>query len=74
MHGKGKRTLANGNVKITRFEAGREVGQGAQWSADRAQARELKQPKQPKQDGEEGRSISLEEAAQIAARVGLPVP
>ncbi len=67
MHGKGKRTLANGNVKITRFEAGREVGQGAQWSADRAQAREL-------QDGEEGRSISLEEAAQIAARVGLPVP
>ena len=43
------------------------VGQGVRWSADRAQAWEL-------QGGKQGRSISLEEAAQIAARVGLPVP
>jgi hypothetical protein len=43
------------------------VGQGVQWSADRAQAWEV-------QDGQPGRSISQEEAAQIAARIGLPVP
>ena len=48
------------------YEAGRIVG-GVQWSADRAQAWEL-------QDGQRGRSISQEEAAQIAARIGLPVP
>ena len=52
---------------ITGWEADQPVGQGVQWSADRAQAWEL-------QDGEPGRSISLEEAAQIAARIGLPVP
>ena len=44
-----------------------QVGRGARWSADRAQAWEL-------QDGEPGRSISQEEEAQIAARIGLPVP
>ena len=49
------------------WEADKTVGQGAKWSADRAQAAEL-------QDGEPVRIISLEEAAQIAARVGLPVP
>ena len=49
------------------YQAGKDVGQGVQWSADRAQAWEV-------QDGEKGRSISLEEAAQIAARIGLPVP
>ena len=49
------------------WEMDKTVGQGAKWSADRAQAWEL-------QGGKQGRSISLEEAAQIAARVGLPVP
>ena len=43
------------------------VGQGVQWSGDRAQAWEV-------HDGQPGRSISQEEAAQIAARIGLPVP
>ena len=43
------------------------MGQGVVWSADLAQSREV-------QDGEKGRSISPEEAAQIAARIGLPVP
>ena len=66
-HGKGKYTFADGDVMITGFEADRPVGQGVVWSADWAQAWEL-------QDGKQGRSISLEEAAQIAARVGLPVP
>ena len=54
-------------MEIGCYEAGADVGQGVQWSADRAQAWEL-------QDGQQGRSISLEEAAQIAARIGLPVP
>ena len=66
-HGKGKFTYDDGSVKIVRLEANADVGQGVKWSADRAQAWEL-------QDGEPGRSISLEEAAQIAARIGLPVP
>ena len=65
-HGKGKYTFADGDVMITGFEADRPVGQGVVWSADWAQAWEL-------QDGKQGRSISLEEA-QIAARIGLPVP
>ena len=54
-------------MEIDRYEANNRVGQGVQWSADRAQAWEV-------QDGEPGRSISQEEAAQIAARIGLPVP
>ena len=67
MHGKGKYTFADGGVLITCFEAEQPVGQAVRWSADRARAWEL-------QDGERGRSISPEEAAQIAARIGLPVP
>ena len=65
--GKGKVTRADGNVEISRFSeaADRQVGRGARWSADRAQAWEL-------QDGELTRSISLQEAAQIAGSVGLP--
>ena len=66
-HGKGTYTYASGEVEIGRYEAGADVGQGVQWSADRAQAWEV-------QDGQRGRSISQEEAAQIAARIVLPVP
>ena len=66
-HGKGKYTYETGGVEIGCYEAGADVGQGVRWSADRAQAWEL-------QDGKRGRSISQEEAAQIAARIGLPVP
>ena len=66
-HGKGKYTYDDGAVEIGCYEAGKKVGQGVKWSADRAQAWEL-------QDGQRGRSISQEEAAQIAARIGLPVP
>ena len=58
---------ADGTVDICSYDEGRPVGQGVVWSADLAQAWEV-------QDGEKGRSISLEEAAQIAARIGLPVP
>ena len=66
-HGKGTYTYPSGAVEIGRYEAGADVGQGVKWSADRAQAWEV-------QDGQPGRSISQEEAAQIAARIGLPVP
>jgi hypothetical protein len=41
MHGKGKRAFADGEVAIARLEANEQVGQGAIWSADRAQAWEL---------------------------------
>ena len=43
------------------------VGEGAMWSADGQTANRL-------QDGEEVEEISLEEARQIAARVGVPAP
>ena len=66
-HGKAKYTLADGTVDLFCSAAKRPVGQGVRWSADRAHCWEL-------QDGEPGHSISLEEAAQIAARIGLPVP
>ena len=66
-HGKGKYTYASGHVEIGCYEANADVGQAVKWSADRAQAWEV-------QDGRPVRSISLDEAAQIAARIGLPVP
>ena len=67
-HGKGTFTFASGTVQICRFEADKVVGQGARWSADRAEIQEL-------QDGKAtGRMLSPREAAEIAARLGLPVP
>ena len=66
-HGPVTVNYADGKAYVGRCEAGANVGQGVKWSADRAQAWEL-------QDGQPGRSISQEEAAQIAARIGLPVP
>ena len=66
-HGKGKYTYASGAVEIGCYEADADVGQGVKWSADRAQAWEL-------QDGKPGSSISLDEAAAIAGRIGLAVP
>ena len=59
--------MPDGRVDLVCFEAARPVGQAVRWSANRAQAWEL-------QDGRPVRSISQEEAAQIAARIGLPVP
>ena len=43
------------------------MGQAVRWSADRTEAWEL-------QASEEVRGIPLDEAAQIAARIGLPPP
>jgi len=54
-------------VDVSRFEADAPVGKGVKWSADRTVAGEL-------QDGKPVRGIPLDEAAQIAARIGLPPP
>ena len=66
-HGKAKFTFADGEVDIKCYEENRPVGEGARWSTDRMQAWEL-------QDGKPGSSISLDEAAAIAGRIGLAVP
>ena len=66
-HGRGKFTWANGHVMLTKYDADRPVGQGVGWTADRTKAVELL-------DGTPGRTIRLDEAEAIAARIGLPVP
>ena len=66
-HGKGTYTYANGAVEVGCYEAGADVGQGVKWSADRTEAWEL-------QAGKKVRGIPLDEAAQIAERIGLPPP
>ena len=58
---------ASGEVEVGRYKGGARVGEGARWSADRTTAWRLR-------DGKRGESISLEEAKQIADKVGLPVP
>ena len=66
-HGKGTFTYASGEVEVGCYEAGADVGQGVKWSADRTEAWEL-------QAGKEVRGIPLNEAAKIAARIGLRPP
>ena len=66
-HGVGTYTYADGRVEVGRYEAGDEVGQGVRWNAGRTEAWEL-------QAGEEVRSIPLDEAAEIAKRIGMPPP
>ena len=66
-HGRGTFTYADGATEVGRYEAGKDVGEAAKWSATRKAAWRV-------QDGRVGAAISLEEAAEIAARVGLPVP
>tara|TARA_B110001452_G_scaffold234226_1_gene212403 strand:- start:469 stop:912 length:444 start_codon:yes stop_codon:yes gene_type:complete len=50
------------------------MGEGARWSADRRQAWRLFRCVTQHTQGVEVTGISLEEAAQIAERMGLPVP
>ena len=78
-HGVGTYTTAYGSTARarTRTPAARwrsaatrrvpTVGQGVKWSADRTEAWEL-------QAGKKVRGIPLDEAAQIAERIGLPPP
>ena len=66
-HGIGTYTYADGRVEVSCYEAGDEVGQGVRWNAVRTEAWEL-------QAGEEVRGIPLDEAAEIAKRIGMPPP
>ena len=66
-HGKGTWTWASGKVEVGQYNMGKRIGEGARWSSDRRTAWRLK-------DGDQGGEISLAEAAQIAGRLGLPVP
>ena len=65
--GKGTYHFASGTVDVVCFKGDAPVGEAAKWSADRATAWRL-------QDGQVVEEVSLEEAARIAERVGLPVP
>ena len=60
-------TDADGRKLVGRYAADNSVGEAAGWSADGRTAWRV-------QDGAPVEAISLEEAAAIAARVGLPVP
>ena len=66
-HGRDTYTYADGATEVGRYEAVQDVGEAAKWSATRKEAWRV-------QDGQVGAAISLEEAAEIAARIGLPVP
>ena len=65
--GQGTYHYATGEVEVGRYKADEPVGEGAKWSADRATAGRMR-------DDQCVEMISLEEAARIAERVGLPVP
>ena len=63
-HGRGKFTFGDGRIRIQSYDAGAPVGQGVGWSWDGEASFEL-------QDGRKGRIIPQDEAAQIAARIGI---
>ena len=66
-HGRGTYTDSCGRVDVISYDTGGCSGEGARWNKDRTKA-------WPLNNGAQGKEISLEEAAQIAQRVGLPVP
>ena len=59
--------FANGEVTVTCWKADAPVGEGAEWINNGQTANRT-------QDGQPVEEISLEEARQIAARVGVPAP
>ena len=59
--------MPTAGCEVNCYKAGADVGQGIRWSADRAEAWELKA-------GDPVRSLSLDKSATIAKRIGLPVP
>ena len=78
--GKGTFTWASGMVDVCRYKGGDAVGEGARWSSDHQGAPatnsewyEAKVACRLK-DGKVAAPCTLEEAEQIAKRVGLPVP
>ena len=56
-----------GSALAGQYNMDKRIGEGARWSSDRRTAWRLK-------DGNKGDEIFLAEAAQIAGRLGLPVP
>ena len=66
-HGKGTFTFGDGVAEVVQYDMGKPTGEAAQWNCDRTRAWRL-------MNGEPEDEISLEEAAQIADRLGLPVP
>ena len=62
-----KRILTSPTAQVGRYAGGADVGEGARWSPDRARAWRLG-------GGTVEREVSLAEAAEIAARLGLAVP
>ena len=68
-HGKATCRYADGRAEVATFKNGENArGEGAMWSADRQTAWRIVR------DGEYVEEISLQEAANVAARVGEPVP
>ena len=57
-------------MEVGQYNMGKDIGEGARWSSDRRTAWRLKKGSAPMFGGK----ISLAEAAQIAGRLGLPVP
>ena len=57
----------DGNATVSYYTEDQLVGEGVQWSADGQTASRLL-------DGTPGKSISFEEARQVAAEYGLPLP
>ena len=67
-HGVGTYVWKAGNASVSRYEHNKDVGEGAKWGADR------QPPAYRITAGLVGDEITLEEAAAIAAKLGLPVP
>lgn len=58
---------ANGDVDVLKFVQGQRIGEGARWDVSLVKAHRLEQ-------GKRVREVSIKGAAQIAKRIGLPVP
>ena len=65
--GRGTYTMNDGSARIDRYRAGKQVGDGVGWLADRQTAWRLL-------DGEPQGEISLDAARGLAEEIGLPVP
>ena len=63
---------SGGEVLAGSFAEGEEVGEGVSWSADRSEMHRLIAT--PGEASVERQEISAAEAAEIAARLGVPVP
>jgi hypothetical protein len=65
--GEGTSYFATGSKYVGEWKAGKQEGEGVRWSVDHKAAWRCA-------TAARSRGISLEEAARIAAAVGLPVP